>query len=133
LLYSLQKRRKSGMPGTEVVIFVEDDGSCPLIEWMDTLSPKAQDKCIVRIERLQDMGNELRRPESDYLRDKIYELRAALQGIQYRILYFFHKKLVVISHGFTKTENKVPPGEIDLAIERMGKYEKDPIKHTLDE
>jgi len=115
---------------TEVVIFIEEDGSCPLLEWMDTLQPKAQDKCIVKIERLEEMGHELRRPEADYLRDKIYELRAALQGIQYRILYFFHNKLGVISHGLIKTGDEVPPKDIDLAVDRKEKYEQDPLKHT---
>ena len=36
------------MPTTEVVLFAEEDGICPLLEWMDTLPPKAQDKCIVK-------------------------------------------------------------------------------------
>jgi phage-related protein len=118
------------MPETEVVIFAEEDGGCPLIEWMDSIPPKAQDKCIVKIERLREMGHELRRPEADYLRDNIYELRAALQGIQYRILYFFYKKLGVISHGLIKNENEVPPKEIDLAVQRKEKYESNPFKHT---
>ncbi len=119
------------MPETEVVLFAEEDGSCPLLEWMDTLSPKAQDKCIVKIERLCEMGYELRRPEADFLRDKIYELRAALRGIQYRMLYFFHTSRGVISHGFTKTENKVPSSEIDLTVERKKKFESEPLKHTF--
>ena len=33
------------------------------------------------MERLAEFGHELRRPEADLLRDKIYELRIALQGI----------------------------------------------------
>jgi hypothetical protein len=41
----------------------------------DSLQPKALDKCTVRIERPQEMGHELRRPEADFLRDGIYELR----------------------------------------------------------
>lgn len=117
------------MAEIEVVIFIEEDESCPLREWMDTLHPKAQDKCIVKIERLEEMGHELRRPEADYLRDKIYELRAALQGIQYRILYFFHNKLGVISHGLIKTGDEVPPKDIDLAVARKEKYEQNPLKH----
>lgn len=117
------------MPETEVVIFAEEDGGCPLIEWMDTLPPNAQDKCIVKIERLKEMGHELRRPESDFLRDKIYELRTALQGIQYRMLYFFHDNLGVISHGLIKIGNEVPSKDIDLAVKRKEKYEKDPLKH----
>jgi len=117
------------MPETEVVIFAEEDGSCPLIEWMDALPTKVQDKCIVKIERLQEEGIELRRPEADYLRDKIYELRTALQGIQYRILYFFHDQVGVLSHGLIKHGNKVPPKDIDLAVERKEKYKKNPLKH----
>lgn len=97
---------------------------------MDTLPPKAQDKCIVKIERLKETGHELRRPEADYLRDKIYELRAALQGIQYRILYFFHDKLSIISHGLIKEKEKVLPKDIDLAIERRERFKKDPSRHT---
>lgn len=80
------------MRETEVILFSEDDGSVPVLAWMDKLPPKAQDKCIVKIERLAALGHELRRPEADYLRDGIYELRVALQGIQYRILYFFSRK-----------------------------------------
>ncbi len=117
------------MPETEVVIFAEEDGSFPLIEWMATLPPKAQDKCIVKIERLKEMGHELRRPEADFLRDKIYELRTALQGIQYRMLYFFHNKLAVISHGLIKIGNEVLSKDIDLAVERKEKYGNGPLKH----
>lgn len=119
------------MPETEIELFAEKDGSCPLLEWMDTLPPKAQDKCIVKIERLKEKGHELRRPEADYLRDKIYELRAALRGIQYRILYFFHRKKGIISHGLIKTGNEVPPKEIELAIDRKAIFEKDPLKQTF--
>jgi len=119
------------MPKTDVELYSEEDGTCPLLEWMDTLPPKAQDKCIVKIERLKEMGHELRRPEADFLRDKIYELRAALQGIQYRILYFFHDKLGIISHGLIKEKEKVLPKDIDLAIERRERFKKDPSRHTF--
>lgn len=88
------------MPETEVILFSEDDGSVPLLAWLDKLPAKAQDKCIVKIERLAAMGHELRRPEADYLRDGIYELRVSLQSVRYRILYFFQEKNAVISHGW---------------------------------
>ncbi len=118
------------MPQTEVVLFAEEDGSCPLLDWLDGLPPKVQDKCIVRIERLAAMGHELRRPEADFLRDGIYELRTSLQGVQYRILYFFHKSRAVLSHGLIKKQREVPPKEIDLAIARRAQFENDPRKHT---
>jgi len=117
------------MPGTDVLIFAEDDGTAPLLGWLDTLSAKAQDKCIVRIERLQEFGHELRRPEADLLRDGIYELRMRLQSVNYRMLYFFHDKRAVISHGLTK-EKEVPEREIELALKRKHRFASDPDKHT---
>ena len=52
------------------------NGSVPLLKWLDAQPAKVQDKCIVRVERLAEMGHGLRRPEADYLRNGIYELRA---------------------------------------------------------
>ena len=59
------------MPKFRVVFFREDDGSAPLLDWLDSLSERAQDKCVERIERLRELGHLLRRPEADYLRDGI--------------------------------------------------------------
>lgn len=66
------------MPRTKVVFYREADGSVPVLEWFDGLPTKAQDKCRVRIQRLAELGHELRRPEADVLRDGIYELRVGL-------------------------------------------------------
>ncbi len=52
------------MPETEVLIFAGDDGSAPLLAWLDGVPAKVQDKFIVRIERLEEAGHELRRPEA---------------------------------------------------------------------
>jgi phage-related protein len=121
------------MPKTKVVFYKEDDGSVPLLEWLDSLPAKALDKCVVRIERLKEMGHELRRPEADFLRDGIHELRIGLQHMNYRILYFFHgKEVAVVSHGLVK-EAAVPNNEIDKAIERKKKFETDPKAHTHEE
>jgi len=46
-----------------------------VLDWLDHLFKKIQAKAPVRIERLAEMGHELRRPEADYLRENIYELR----------------------------------------------------------
>jgi hypothetical protein len=35
------------VPETEVLIFTADDGTVPLLEWMDQLQVKVRDKCIV--------------------------------------------------------------------------------------
>ena len=76
------------------------------------------------------MGHELRRPEADLLGDKIYELRATLQGVHYRLLYFFHgNTAAVLASGIVK-EDRVPPVEIDRAVARKRNFEANPTKHT---
>ena len=121
------------MPETRVIFYQEKDGTVPLLAWLDALPEKIQLKCLGRIERLKQEGHALRRPEADFLRDKIYELRIGFQGINYRMLYFFHGNVAaVVSHGIVK-EDKVPPKEIDMAIERMEKFQRNPEIHTYKE
>jgi len=118
------------MPKTNVIFYMEEDGSVPVLEWLDSLQPKALDKCTVRIERLKELGHELRRPEADILREGIYELRVGLQHVNYRMLYFFHgRNAAVLTHGIVK-EAEVPAKEIKRAIERKQKFEKNPKAHT---
>jgi len=125
--------RLKPVPKTKVVLYREQDGSCPFLEWFGGLPPKAQDKCYVRLERLREMGHELRRPEGDLLRDGIYELRVGLQGVQFRILYFFHRTIAaVVSHGLVK-ERVIPSRDIDRAAARKKRFEADPSGHTFEE
>lgn len=120
------------MPQTEVLFFTEDNGTTPILDWLDDLPSKVQDKCIVKIERLGEMGYELHRPEADLLRDGIHELRIAYRSIQYRILYFFHERTAIISHGLQK-ESEVPNKDIELALKRMERFKLNPHLHTYEE
>src|SRR5438034_11447219 len=121
------------MPQTRVVLFREADGSVPAMDWLDSLPRKVRLKCLTRIWRLEALGHELRRPEADFLRDGIYELRVGLQHVNYRMLYFFHgRTAAVVSHGLVK-EAAVPPKEIEKAIERKRRFEKNPKTHTYEE
>ncbi len=121
------------MPQAEVFFFREPKGdSVPLLDWLDGLPAKAQAKCVARIDRLAELGHEIRRPEADFLRDGIYELRASYRGVHYRmILYFFAgRAVVVLSHGLAK-EREVPPKEIDTAVERRKRVEADFARFTF--
>jgi len=122
------------MPQATVHIFRDDDGRVPFWEWLDELearSRKVYEKCRSYVARLAEYGHELRRPTADYLRDGIYELRFSYLGVNYRILYgFVGKDVVLISHGITK-ERRVPFAEIDRAVERLNKYIGDPEKYGV--
>ncbi len=118
------------MPRTEVILFKEDDKSVPVVDWLKRLPKKPRAKCIAALSRLEELGHQLRRPEADYLRDDIYELRVRFQSVNYRMLYFFHGRTVaVVSHGCTK-ERAVPKREIDAAVKRKDRFEKNPKNHS---
>ena len=118
------------MPSVELVFYREDENTVPVRDWLDGIPKKAQAKCLVKLGRLEELGHELRRPEADYLRDDIYELRVRFQSVNYRMLYFFHgRTAAVVSHGIVK-EKEVPPKEIDLAVSRKRLFEADPKAHS---
>jgi putative component of toxin-antitoxin plasmid stabilization module len=67
------------------------------------------------------------------LTDGIYELRARVGNVNYRILYSFTgRQIVLLSQGCTK-EKKVPAKEINKAIENLQKYKQNPQAHTYSE
>lgn len=78
---------------------------------------------------MRRLGHELRRPEADFLRDGIHELRVGFMSVNYRVLYFFCYGKAVISHGTTK-EDKVPEKDIEQAISRLRLFENNEIAHT---
>jgi len=121
------------MPSTHVVFYQENEGDAPVVDWLKELNethPKAYDKCRAALSRLALLGHELRRPEADYLRDGIHELRVRLGSVNYRLLYFFHGQTIsVIAHGLTK-EAAVPATDIKRAIARKAAFITNPIIHT---
>ena len=124
------------MPRTDVVFYQDERGHAPVVAWLEGLRSRdaaAYANCVAAINRLIAAGHDLRRPTADYLRDKIYELRAKRGRVNYRILYFFHgRNVAVLAHALTK-EDKVPVTDIERAIERRKLYESNPRKHTYQE
>jgi len=121
---------------TTVVFYKEADGEVPVLDWIRALrwrDRRAYAACIARIQRLAALGHELRRPETDYLRDGIYKLRVRRGRVQYRILYCFHgQRLAVLAHALTK-EGQVPPSDIERAIRRRDAFAQAPETHSYTE
>jgi phage-related protein len=117
------------MPATRVVFYQELDGAVPVFDWLKQLRKRdrrAFTKCRLRITRLEASGHELRRPEADYLRDGIWELRIRSGRVHFRLLYFHHRERVcVVAHGLTK-QDRVPDRDIDIALARKALYELAP-------
>ena len=119
----------------KVHFFRTKDGTAPVLEWLRQLRQRerrAYAECVVRIQRLEQEGHKLQRPEADYLRDGIYELRIRFGSVNYRILYFFAgREAAVLTHALTK-EAEVPSADIDRAIQRKDTFEKSPDVHTYE-
>jgi len=124
------------VPETTVFFYRDDDGRVPVKDWLCSLkrrNRKAFAQCAASVQRLAFLGHELRRPQADYLRDGIYELRARQGRVNYRVLYFFHgKNVALLAHALTK-EDVVPDIEINRALERKKRYFCNPEKHTHEE
>ena len=122
------------MPTTSILFYQESEGDVPVLEWLQELKRRNMKgflNCAARIDRLASYGHELRRPVADYLRDGIYELRAKHRNVQYRIFYYFEgQNVVVLSHAIVKKTSAVPKKDIDLAIQRKEKFERDSKLHT---
>lgn len=115
----------------ELIFYKELDGTAPVLEWLGALPKKVQAKGRLRIDRLGELGHALRRPEADYLREGIYELRWQLLGVHYRILYFFFgRQTIVLAHGLTK-EQEIPERDIILAIQRKEQFKINPWNHKF--
>jgi hypothetical protein len=124
------------VPETTVFFYRDDDGSVPVKDWLGQLQrrdKKAFAQCVAVIRRLAFLGHELRRPQADYLRDGIYELRAKKGRVNYRVLYFFHdRNVALLAHALTK-EDIVPDADINRALMRKQRYERNPQEHTHEE
>ena len=123
------------MPRTEVLFYQKASQDVPVLEWLRGLrrtDRRAYAKCVARVQRLAEMGHELRRPEADLLRDGIHELRARRGRVNYRILYFFHAQgIAVLTSGLSK-EARVSNADVERALRRKNAFEEDPDRHTVE-
>ena len=121
------------MPQTQVHFYQEHEDDVPVWEWLTDLARRDRKAAVVAVSKIQALrllGYELRRPNADYLRDGIYELRFKRGRLNYRILYFFSgRNVVVVSHGIAK-ESEVPDVEINRAVERKQRFEANHDAHT---
>ena len=119
--------------------FYAEKGESPFLVWLEGQQEKVQDKVFDAIARLEELGHELRRPEAEYLRDGIYELRVKKGHVNYRPLYFFDdakdnsgrmtQRRAVVVHGCMK-EGAVAAADVNLALRRRSAYIANHAAHT---
>ena len=95
----------------------------PAKEFIAKLEPKMRAKMLRLVDMLATNGNDLRRPYSAHLNDGIFELRATVGSNTTRVLYFFFtERRIILTHGFIKKTNEVPPTEIQKAKKYRDEY-----------
>lgn len=110
-----------------VLYYKKSNGSCPFLEFYETLDTKWKARTLRLLLLLEENGNELREPYSKPLEDGIFELRVKSGNNISRALYFFAVgRKIIITHGFVKKTNKTPKKEINLAKE----YRKDYLERN---
>lgn len=111
------------MSGIKCVYYVTERGEAPVVDFVNSLHPRTQQKFFACVARLEVFGRRLPEPHMKHLQDGIFELRfAGIEG-QIRILHFFFKdKRAVLTNGFVKKQMKAPKREIEKAIHRRVIY-----------
>ena len=99
----------------EVVFYRDQRGICAGMEFLGGLQEKVRGKILRWLDALKAQGPNLQRPHADIVRGKIRELRVVFAGNQYRLLYFFSGKRIVMTHGFVKKTGPIPQSEIERA------------------
>lgn len=122
------------MPKSKIIFFKDDKNRVPVWDWINHLhdnDSNAYATFILRFGLLAERGFELRRPYADYVDKGLYELRITKRTAQYRILYFFHgKNVIVLAHAFSKTK-RIPKRDLEIAVKRKELYETDPENHGV--
>ena len=97
--------------------FYEDRrGKSPVLEFIDSLSPKDTARVNNGFRLLEEFGTNLGMPHARRIEGRLWELRPG----DNRLFYFLHlERKFVILHGFHKQSMKTPEKEIATAQRRM--------------
>lgn len=106
-----------------IIYYVEDNGKCPVKDFLSGLDDKTRARFGWSLERLRDRNVQAREPLVKHIDGKLYELREESNTNIYRIMYFFFTgRQIVLLHGFQKKSQKTPVREITMAVRRMDRF-----------
>lgn len=109
----------------EIEFYALPDGRKPVEEFILNLPAKMQVKALDSLEILEEKGTALREPYSKSLGNGIFELRIRFASDITRIFYFFYQdRKIIVTNGYVKKSQKVPPGQLALAKRRKKDYEE---------
>ena len=100
-----------------VVFYSTLGGRQPVREWMLDLDPTSEKAVREAIDTAR-LGWPVGMPVARSLGNRLWEIRTKTQRGQARVLFVFHRSMMVLLHGFIKKTSKTPRREIELALKR---------------
>ena len=97
---------------------VRRNGKMPAKEFIESLDSQARIKLEVLFERMAEYGQIRSKQKFRHLDGKIWEFKSD----QNRVLCFRHGNSWILTHGFTKKQDKTPRKEIDRANDIMDEH-----------
>jgi len=110
----------------EIRFYRSESGSCPVEEFLDSLSGKQAQKITWVLQLIEEMDI----IPTQYFKklvntDDLWEVRVQAGNNIFRLLGFMEgEALVVLNHGFQKKTQKTPKKEIQVAEARKKDYLK---------
>jgi len=96
-------------------------GKCLAQEFIEDLEEPDEKKLVALLRRTADNGLPRNKEKFKHLKDKICEFKS----YQVRILCFLDEnKLIILTHGFIKKQDKTPRSEIERAQKLMEDYQQ---------
>jgi phage-related protein len=103
-----------------IVFYLEDDGQCPVEDFLSELDAKTRARFDWSLEQLRVRNVRAREPLVKHIGGKLWELREESRTNIYRVMYVFYTgRKIVLLHGFQKKTQKTPNKEIGVALWRL--------------
>ena len=110
-------------------------------EFLDTLSVKAQAKCLAYLRQLEEHGFDLPHSVIAKVRGKIWELRPEWGGTEYRLFYVaIVGRRIVVLHAIRKQSQKLKAKDIEIAearyddvLRRLADETTSPVRRRTDQ
>jgi len=111
----------------QIELYEKSNGKCPVLDYIQTLSPKQRARIEKEIDLLEMHGVYLPFPFKRKIRGckykDLWELRIKFGTNQFRIIYFLYMKNVfILLHAFCKKSQKTSKNELKIAKDRMADF-----------
>ena len=108
----------------DVQFYKSDTGNIPVREWLKKLPPKER-KSIGDDIRTVEFGWPLGMPLVRKIDTDLWEVRSNLPNKRIsRVFFTIYSDMMILLHAFIKKTSKTPRNDLEIAKQRMSKFER---------